>query len=253
MKIAVCISGLPRTGLDAAPFILNHFASTEHTVDYFCHVWDSDMFKSNASRQPTTYKKVPHEKLMEIISKFNPIAYHIDELTILDQWSGIYKRDHGLPNQWSHLFYSCMMANHLKRQHEMKHEFKYDLVVKIRYDSVFNPQKKFYPPKLHPLKLYTTHLEVFPYEFSRVNFSDVIFCGTSEAMDIACEYFRFLSFHTTTLSDHLVGPGVGLYKYLIERNVTPAVGMDYEIILRPEALNDLTWENIVNVHKGFYI
>lgn len=252
MKIAVCISGLPRTGLAAAPFILNHFNMAEHTVDYFCHVWRSDMYKTKLSNGPQSYTDVQEDQLQELIAKFNPIAHQIDHLSVIDEWKGLYRDHNKITNHWSHLFYSCMMANHLKRKHEIHNEFKYDLVVKIRYDSVFTPHNRFIPPPQHPLRLYTTHLQNFEYEFNRVNFSDVIFAGSSESMDIACDYFRYLSFYTTKSSDHLVGPGVGLYKYLTERNVTPAVGLATEVILRPEAMSDLSWDNIVSVHKGYY-
>ena len=252
MKIAICISGLPRTGAAAHAFIQSYFdLGPEHTVDYFCHTWDTDSIKNKNEGANQIQADITILDIKCMLDLFSPITSKIDPQSIVSKEKAC-KSDYKWRCNWLHLFYSMMQANHLKRKHEMENNFKYDVVVKIRYDTVFEPDTKFKLDYVRPRSLYTSHLENFNYEYHRKNFSDVVFYGNSNSMDIACDYFRFVMNHMTNHEDFMVGPGVGMHKYLTNLNVTPERVHFPDVILRPEALNDLTWDNILKIHRSYY-
>lgn len=254
MKIAICLSGQPRSGIAASQFIKDYFKCdpTLIEVDYFCHTWTSNEWKTDASNIPGQElhlnETIEINAIQELFDKFSPKASQYNNYNVIDNYTtnSRFKNCH-----WRYMFYSMMIANHLKKKHEIENNFKYDLVIKTRFDAVFEPETSFYhrltPPENKTL--YTSSLEKFRYEFNRINFADMTFYGKSSVMDLACDYFNHLAFRLHSLEDYAVGPGVGLYKYLTDLNVSCKLSKTPDIILRRPALSNLSWTNIVNVHK----
>lgn len=207
MRIAVCLSGQPRTVEYTVENIKNYFSDYE--VDYFCHAWNYNTYKrkkenTNPNEQPIYWEDDTLEDVNQIhnhLLKFNPKQIAIEG-------------NNKLPIKWwySSMFYSMMMANHYKKLYELQHNFRYDLVFRARYDSVFNPMYKFKP---HPdfdkdnyLDVYGLFKERMFEEFNRLNLSDYMFYGSSTAMDFICDAYRHL-YRTFAREDNWdpLGPG----------------------------------------------
>lgn len=216
MRIAICLSGQPRTIKITYPSILKFF-SERHQYDYFCHSWDYDIHKyKNTDGTPGVFwggnEPVNRTDLENTLMMFNPKAYKIQG-----------KQD--LPAKsihWNSLFYSAMYANHLKKQYEIENDFRYDLVIKTRYDLVYDPNTRF--DINHPMDsdydLYCFHNARMFLEYGRINFSDVMYYGSSKAMDCISEIYKYI-YCTNRRADNIeqVGPGCLMTEYNNKNNL----------------------------------
>ena len=212
MRIAVCLSGQPRTYRYTIDNIKNYFS--DYDVDYFCHAWNYDTnkvknFETNSLDYVEELVDVDDFK-KSIIEKFQPKELIIDSADKL--------KNHRFP--YYSLLYSQLMANHYKRQYENKNGFKYDYVIKARYDLVFNPQTKFkldlrtLSASHHQLDIYTTHNERMAIEYCLFNPSDVIYYGSSIAMDICADLFWYIKYMHIPIDDmRMSGPGTLMSDY----------------------------------------
>lgn len=208
MKIAVCLSGQPRTIAYTAENIKHYFS--EYEVDYFCHAWNYNTYKrkkENAAEneQPVYWENDTLEDYDQIhsdISRLNPRHLVISDKRTLSKI---------LP--WSSLFYSCMMANHYKKMYEYQNNFRYDLVFRARFDTVFNPNCKFI---IHPEFDKDNYLDIYGLfksresnEYNRINVSDYLFYGSSTAMDLISDVFKYVYRENFMKQDDCVilGPG----------------------------------------------
>lgn len=213
MKIAVCLSGQPRTYKYALESLKRYF-SGDYEVDYFCHAWNYDTNKVKNTETgkvdflTETIDVGEFEK--NIIERLQPKKLVVDSSAKLGQ--------HQFP--WNSLLYSLLMANHYKRQFENINGFKYDYVIKARYDLVFDPTTRFKlddrisGPLHHKMDIYTAHNDRMEPEYYRFNPSDVIYYGSSFAMDIAADLFWYVKYNTMQSDDcRLCGPGTLMSDY----------------------------------------
>ena len=90
-KVAICISGLTRTGIEAYPCFKHFFRSIEN-YDVFYHTWQTNT-----------------EKEEQIKKLYNPVACLIEP-----------PRDKLAEGSFGSALYSMMMANELKKKHEIE-------------------------------------------------------------------------------------------------------------------------------------
>lgn len=255
MKIAICLSGQPRSIEYTTNSILNHFSGDGHQYDFFCHVWNYNTWKL-INVYPSPPEPVNILWLADKISAFNPKAFKIGGARELA------KVLNGFDVPYASLAYSLMVANHLKRKYELENNFRYDYVVKARFDNVFIPDTHLrFPEKIEDRKIYYPHLGRIPYEYNRLNPSDCIFVGDSWGMDICTDYFRYL-FHLGKLPVRLdnvnaTGPGTTMYEYATARGVnlcSEHIGLQ-EVFYRKEAigLDSITqYQQVADIHCSFY-
>jgi hypothetical protein len=236
-KIAVCLSGQPRTWRTAKDNILNYFNFRDSNiqVDYFIHTWDTNQFRKKEdidwiSRENV---KVISTERADIIRAFNPIDIELEE----------YNEDSHV-TLWASLLYSFMKSVWLKRKYEIENDFRYDIVVKARLDinypmmgycNLNMPLSKFHIHPIQNLTAYSTTpiISRFPTEFNYPCFDDVFFYGNSLTMDIIANCYRW---YTNIINENMeaysngkyiqnstywYGPGTILYKYLIENGIHP--------------------------------
>lgn len=201
-RIAICISGEIRTAIEALP-AFTRFFGVGH--DLFVHCWNDD--KDTASRLKKIYR--PTRMVAEMQ---DPIHHHLP---------------------FSSMLYSMMMANELKRQSEIEMGYRYDLVVRTRFDVIFGPnlvlpRKKPEPRMISCLGLTDGFNNI---DYNNKGIDDVTFWGDSIAMDIACEtYLHFTRNCRKTMESLQLGnqhdpgdcffsPGVLIYQTSIKRNV----------------------------------
>lgn len=215
MRIAVCFSGQERVWKYCYKHAVNFF-SGEHQVDFFGHTWHMNTHKvkpvDNKYQLPISQEVNAHE-LKQIAQELNFVDFQIAQY------------DPTMPYYVS-MFQSAHMANHMKRQHEMSQGFLYDLVIKTRYDLVYEPGTKFqtsplmaneskthnYTPQLD---LFCSTYERFGIEYNRINVWDLMYYGSSWAMDAISDVFWESKKSIDMPSDDFVsvGPGVRLDEF----------------------------------------
>jgi hypothetical protein len=262
MRIAVCLSGQPRVIESIIPSLL-HFFSGEHEYDFFCHAWDYNTYK-RLKKTPVSGEwpvewgqdeQVDVDELTHILSRLNPKKCVVDSKNVLS--------NHRFA--WDSLFYSIMYANHLKKQYEIENNFRYDFVVRSRYDIVFHPSLKFILTAAantdNYLDIYFTNTNRMDYEYNRINASDTVFYGSSMAMDIISDVHRDIYYKLLQkrLDDwECLGPGTSLSDYAEDRNlrlISLPAGEVYETVYREEMapLDPITnWDKIKQYNDSFY-
>lgn len=232
MKIAVCLSGQSRTWKTAYKNILHFFDYTRINqniqVDYFIHTWNNNSWRKKTSPQWETWD-APAEDVDDISTVYNPKYFEVENFSK--------KR---FPMAWDGLFYSFMKTIHNKKKYELENNFKYDVVVKSRLDVIFDPQKIF-NFRVTPLTAYTSHpVTKMLREFNGNNFSDVLFYGDSNTMDILGNTYRYAKIKHSESSianntkNNIIdyfsyyGPGVTLYEYMTQHGIYPTYNDIYE-------------------------
>jgi len=221
MKIAICLSGQFRTGEYALPSTLKFFQG--HDCDYFCHSWqDNNMRLATPDRYrkflDTVDNQYSKEYIESALEQIKPKKVVIDEKSHNIPWHG----------PWSQMFYSIMIANWLKKEYEFENNFRYDIVVKTRYDFVYYPESTF-NPVFHHNEPWSDHLEIFNnginrmnMEYSKINASDTFFYGSSTAMDIFCDIYRYLRWRNLEVNKcdfDSIGPGCIMSEFAAKHNI----------------------------------
>jgi hypothetical protein len=168
-RIAICWSGQLRTGLRAVPYLLRFFENIK--ADHFYHSWDDG--------QP----KEDWEQLDELL---NPITSFVE-------------------TPWKHkgfcgnMLHSIQQSNWLKRQYEIKEKFRYDIVIKCRFDLLVPVHKRWTYTDVIDRSIYYSigNNGLVLTDFATHGFSDLIYWGNSHAMDIISDSFRY--YHWTLI------------------------------------------------------
>ena len=236
-RIAVCISGQPRTWKNAKENILQYFntkifpeRNTKIEIDYFIHTWDTNTYRDSLTPhwESKNYKIENPNEADEIKAAFSPkgmIYENFDETKFIEAWTS--------------LFYSFMKSIYLKRQYEIENDIVYDMVIKTRFDVNFPPESilpnsnslitnKFKAHFCSPLTLYASSLasiKKFPMEYNYNNMDDCFFYADSPTMDVVANLYRWfkeIKLRNYDLmmagkyiedGEYYYGPGTLLYKY----------------------------------------
>lgn len=271
MKIAVCISGQPRTWFTAKENIFTYFDLKGHEVDFFIHTWNQNTFRESSNiESERTYVDVDKNEFIEMRKYFKPKLMTVEEYT-----------SENFISIWSSLFYSFMKSIWLKRKYELDNDFEYDIVIKTRFDVNFymegynelnRPLNKFYIHPLVPLVGYTANTSIpkFDTEFYSNTFDDVFFYADSKTMDIISNiYFWFkdivnksceeISKHEfITNREFFMGPGTLLYSYLSKWLIHPhgRVYVPYYIVRKDSQDKNLhsvnNWKEIKEISLNWY-
>jgi hypothetical protein len=237
-RVAVCFSGQLRDWQFATKNILNYFYTSgmpDVSVDYFIHTWDINTWrvsKENHNACTTTR----HKDIKRIVKAYKPAAYHMSAYDS-GRW----------PRAWDPLFYSFEYSMLLKRQYELENNFVYDIVIKARPDTVYDPANHFpfYHGILDGSCYTTTNINMFPREFNMQCFDDVMFFGDSKTMDVMSGLYKYYNLKNKNSyileksqtppididTNIYLGPGTLLYQYAVTHNIHPAVyNINYAIL-----------------------
>ena len=260
MRAAICFSGMPRnfkTVLDPhKKYIYNILTEQGIKYDIFIHTWDNTIQypkylpdEGNTNQliklyQPTSYKVETYDiaKMQELLCDSKVDKYHKYITNKGDaNWKfktqdiGEWKGGGLLTNNTISLFYGLNEVNNLKKQYELDNNFKYDIVIKTRFDNMlFN--------KLNPQTLKTDNMSVFcplGYEPENRNelgtVNDISAIGSSSSMDIYMSLYNRLydllkerfdknhprPWHTLGLTKHnLVKSGIDIKLFYLDHIVT---------------------------------
>jgi hypothetical protein len=254
MKIAVCLSGEPRTYETCAPGIKRFFENCD--VDYFVHsvnenhwaMWSSAKYSSEYFEEVEQLnEKTLYDNLTDL---FNPKS-----ISIIDQ-------NRSINTISQSQFYGMMMSNHLKSSYELQNNFIYDVVVRSRFDIIWNHQETFDPNLIKdqhtmysPLLVHNPIIgnsDLCPMALDR------FFAGTSNVINVITDIYRYSSYFIkrNDCRQEIVGPEHALYAYARNRNIQMQQLPQYlETIVRRNAQgldHRLDYSKICQIEKSFF-
>jgi hypothetical protein len=276
-RIAVCISGQSRTWEYCKDNILHFYDITEHAqdrveVDYFLHTWDINSYKDHVSgNEYTNFRDEPFNDGNRLIEAFNPKIAEVERYSDF-----VAKRNLQYPNfpltAWESMYHSIKKSINFKRLYELDKNFEYDLVIKTRFDCIYDPGIKFiaYIPEV--MKAYSSYtISRILHEFNSNNFDEAIFFGESRTVDLISaagdlhmlnrstkEYQSSMEFDI--LPEAFYGPGALIYKHMTDMNICPSHHFVpfYYVVARQHTidlgLNPMTdWPQVVKSCKDWYL
>lgn len=213
-KIAVCISGQIRTAIEAYSSFINFFKNED--IDVFVHTWYDPKIND-------------HSEIIEKIKTiYKPKSFQID-----------ISPDYNRLN-FGVMLKSFMLSNELKKNYEIKNDFRYDVVVKYRFDILFKQYITFPTDSIQQRTLYYPfgNTGILNNDYNNHGMTDLIFWGDSQTMDIATDVFRYYEYNlkprvevvsykndfiSYDCSDAMMSPGQLIYQYAIKHNIFPTV------------------------------
>lgn len=201
MRIAVCISGQPRTWNKCYQTWNNLFSKFDAEVDYFYHLWDFNSLPQILN--DLTPQPVSQQELDDIQSVLKPKKFLIENyeksmkvMNDIRDAGRKYPLSGGTPVHWSgSQFYSIMRASQLKRSYELENNIEYDVCFKMRTDLYFTPMvihhfvNEFETPAINTIySCHNSHSGIFP----PFRIGDIFYYSNSITFDVLSEFYRFL-------------------------------------------------------------
>jgi hypothetical protein len=212
MRIAVCFSGMIRTGIQAAPNIINFIGDVLPSCEFFLHTWEQQSYRPPLGRHALDVTTdVP---LLDFCNLYSIKQYQVNDFNTIGNNSL-----HPLWHSWSN---SVKLTQHIP----------YDYIIKIRPDIIFNPQLKLSNmlSNINDDIFYSSH--VWPFnEQNDLTMEDVLFISSRSVMNTAIDFTQTT---TRSLDNH-----ADFCKYMSRKNIevqgldTCYFRGDYSI-LRPE-------------------
>lgn len=246
MKIAVCFSGMIRTGAIAATWQNNFFDGAD--VDVFMHTWSTSKNKPwnpKSSMYVIDKQKIIEENSIPKIVEFqNALERPFVSLLVEDQrvWE---KSAIPLSNHVSPLWYSWAKSIQLVKDYVKDSSTKYDIILKIRPDIIF--------PKTHQLvnefEHFTQNKNIF-YAMGYADFriDDVLFFAAPEIMYRASKFYEWLknlncSWRTNIFAEYLTECGISAAGISSPANYA---------CIRPETQHLTTFEELLWSEREYY-
>jgi hypothetical protein len=184
MKIAVCFYGQLRTAEFAYLNLKRYFGDLFQSIDFFIHTWNIDFVPRPYQVLKTVYKEpvqISDEAINKYKTLYNPVNFLVDDqITLREQLvfpNGRESDDYHFVSEMYFPYLSFYKSIQLKQEYEKLNNFKYDVVIKLRPDIIFPPDRHFQSDLndffLDPGKIHICYHD------------DVFHIGTSENMDIA--------------------------------------------------------------------
>ena len=130
MRIAICFSAQVRTAVHAVDSIKRFIGPLWNQCDFFCHTWAKDTDKLFGAEESLFENKIIIEQgTIDILHSI----YNFKKFK-MENWEDVALT---IPHE-PPLFYSWIESVKLKQEYEQEHNFKYDLVVKLRLDNIYS-------------------------------------------------------------------------------------------------------------------
>jgi hypothetical protein len=142
MRIAICLSGQLRTGIESFPNFRNYIGDLWPNCDFFIHTWDVESYSSvglscnrydKLSIQPMQVFPVDAALINEYQRLYDPKSLVCEHY---NDWLCMVPSISGDPH-----LHSVRQANALKSKFEDNNDFKYEYVIRARPDLIFDPAK----------------------------------------------------------------------------------------------------------------
>ena len=254
MRIAVCLSGQLRKwhlGAKNQKWFWTTANRDVVEVDFFAHTWNYSWDRAGVS-QEYIERSIDEQEIQDFKNTFQPKGLIVDSI----QQNEFRGNDH-----WSALFYSLSKSLILKKEYELEHNFKYDVVVKSRPDLIFSPDDTFACPRMVNNVIHSTHGGHMPMEFNMFNINDCVFYGNSYTMDLLINLYFYRQFGIledniqNVKNIHPLGPGTLMHEFFRDYGIMPKVeSLFHEVLLKegcPEDLDLLEIDDFKIMQKYF--
>jgi hypothetical protein len=195
MRVAICLSGQPRTWKECLPNWLDSMELVDRP-DFFFHFWDYNTLPSLLA----SYKKsIVDEKLQDvekqdIIDALAPKKFKFESRKDIPYWNCDIPENMQFGPWCREQFYSAYYVSLLKREYELMNKFRYDVVIRLRSDLWFTEKLQIETPE--PNSLYTTHCS-YDNEYDVYRIGDIFYYADSSTFDQVSQFFKFLSYVPT--------------------------------------------------------
>lgn len=217
IKVAFCFSGQLRTWNRCIKNWKKLFKNLKKTygiteIDVFCHIWDHNTLQQSIATEKYGSNIIDNASVLSnaeignYIKQLNPVDYKISNITAsknstqqtLDQQALDTNRLYGeCSNAWmSPQFYSVMYSAHLKRMHEIKHNFNYDVCVRMRNDLYFKKSlsalsmENLLNPKFNTV--YSCHTGIDNVMWFKRRLGDICWYADSPTFDKMSNFYQWL-------------------------------------------------------------
>jgi hypothetical protein len=222
MKIAVCFSGHTRN-------YKHNYPNFRFDADVFIHTaWQSGLPNGN-TQSFISYHFQDYNKTFTISPGEIRMLYSPKDFTIVDdhelpeplhKFKGFKTQHGGKLDQIAIMFYNIYYSNELKRQYEITNRFKYDFVIRTRFDIKINELS------INPSNLYLAKKD------GTVN--DLFFASNSDTMDkLSNCYLWLVDQGPETLSKYNSAEHI-LTAYINTLNLDIPVSNDFDILFNKD-------------------
>lgn len=228
-KIAICISGYLRTFEECYPSILKNIIQ-DNDVDIFIHTYNK-IGNSSGWRHPIDLSEdininfletIPNIKMIEI-ENWDNIKYKFDKFKkIQPNITNI--------NVIATIFYKIFMCNQLRKKYEVENNIKYDLIIRMRGDQIFEKKLNLdFPENKILINSYPWGDEDYVHHFISDDcgiedgrnelewINDRFAAGNSENIDKLCDLYN--NFKELIENEKYVELEHILYKHLLKNNI----------------------------------
>jgi hypothetical protein len=252
MRVAVCFTGMIRTGVESSNNLKQWLGSVYKDIDFFMHTWDyseSKAWHDNCSflKNNTSTQNLYRESAYPLLEKLVPMYDHkfiSVEVEDYDKFavSHFFKKF----ICFSPLWYSWYRGMQLIDQHEIINNFRYDVIIKIRPDIIF-PKGRSLQTEIEKYAKDMSCLYTLGYNPVRID--DVMFLGSSTVMKKASRFVVDTS--KTVWETNMLG------EWLIRRNIRAVntVFTDYCIYRKEHielGVDPMKFNKCVNVDRDYY-
>jgi hypothetical protein len=243
MKIAVCLSGQPRTWKKCFNSWNSLFLRLKleygAEIDIFAHLWDyntpphgvlmrsDEVRNENGDYLTVKGKKITEEEKNDILETLNPKSYlfegeevNKEKPTECREESKKYSHMYGeIMLDWAAgQFYSMMMSTHLKKKYEFENDFKYDVCIRMRCDLFFSDdQINYFLNKQGNEFMFPKHNTIYSCHTNNLKLGDIFFYSNSVTFDRICDFYRWIpimSTKTFPLKHKTLGTEDAIYFYM---------------------------------------
>lgn len=146
MRIAVCLSGQPRFLEKGYRQIFENIISKNDNIDFFIHTWwdknnSEESIKGYNGDKLDDFGKVRKchytSNTLEMIMRYYSPIIMMNEPQIYFDTPKDVNYETMNPQSLYSMLYSIKISNDLKKAYELKSGFKYDIVIRSRFDIIF--------------------------------------------------------------------------------------------------------------------
>lgn len=229
MKIALCLSGQMRFIQRGFVEVIHPYILENNTVDVFIHSWDitPDQVGSKflAGNIHPIGELITQDLTSQTLNLYKPVSHVFEEQINFPE---LPHTDNHLPGFFSKnvysMFYSIYQSNKLKSEYEQLHNFKYDYVVRSRFDVKLNSKVNFD-------EFDSNVLNVPSGCFDPVNgYVDCFAFAKSDIMDVYSNLYNHLDQYINDTSSRLCGEYI--LKRHIDSNNIPVVNTVWHSLFR---------------------
>lgn len=249
MKIAICLSGQPRGIPLSIEKTREGIIDSNPNVDVFLHAWFNpdkvgERFLGAQPRQAHMIGREHPETSKLLEDGYMPKKAIIEPQRDFSWANSLRQSPTAVQEHLASMFYSMWMANELKKEYEISHGFKYDCVVRARFDLLYYQPICFEDYKndldfLITSKRFQDEREDPRFLHGNYTLTDIFVFSNSENMDKFCGvYPEFKDINTKIYPPF--GENYQGYHCKVTHNMkVKTMPFDYEILQRVVNLDEV--------------